>query len=352
MGRFYDNLVRLGMFYSSPEPSTAPPASCEISWQPSGLAPVFYGVRDYEAADGAPLSCRVFFPSLDGAVFEARLLEGCGRYPLILFAHGDCSELDHYKKWFELPAQLARSGYIVVVPQLVFSGLSEISIPVDITANVQRLSATLAWLREQWEYRQVLLPSANGIIGHSRGGVAAASFAQSTNLQAYASLSGVWNELPSETPLPITSLDTPKLLMWGTGFDVNAQLSEAQWAGLPVPRHRVTFSDGAHWDYLPSGRTSCQGALGSCNLVLAIAGDLATMFFSKYLPPEKWPGLSTYVANILIPPIYRRTMEQNVFAGTWLPGLFMVPSRPECSVTLTYATSSRTYTTTWSSTWS
>ncbi|MDQ3735399.1 MAG: hypothetical protein M3400_15630, partial [Actinomycetota bacterium] len=93
-------------------------SACPISWQPSALTPVFYGHRDYTTADGAPANVRVFFPSLDGSPQHGAMLEGCGRYPVILFAHGHCpGDTQHrqYLEWFRLPAQLARSGYVVVV---------------------------------------------------------------------------------------------------------------------------------------------------------------------------------------------------------------------------------------------
>src|SRR5262249_54964160 len=96
-----------------------PPDICPIAWQPGALTPVFYGARDLTPAEGAPVPLRVFFPSLDGSVFSAPILDGCGRYPVILFAHGACpTDVEHYKKWFQLPAELARSGYVVVVPEL------------------------------------------------------------------------------------------------------------------------------------------------------------------------------------------------------------------------------------------
>lgn len=66
-----------------------------------------------------PGLCRNFFLSLDGVVFAAPLLESCGRYPLILFGHGMCElDTEHYKKWFEIPAALARSAYVALVPAL------------------------------------------------------------------------------------------------------------------------------------------------------------------------------------------------------------------------------------------
>lgn len=108
------------------------PVRCPIGWQPTALAPVFFGFRDYEARfppTTHPVStsgavgvlpghpCRVFFPSLDGSP-DSAALKYCGRYPLIVFAHGMCTEPDHYKKWFHLPSLLARAGYVVVVPKL------------------------------------------------------------------------------------------------------------------------------------------------------------------------------------------------------------------------------------------
>src|SRR5690606_21136008 len=98
--------------------SADPPAGCPIGWKPSALAPVFYGYRHYFYPHGAPTPVQVYFPSLDGAAASAPPLEGCGRYPLIVFVHGQCSDPDHYRKWTHLPAALARSGYVVAVPNL------------------------------------------------------------------------------------------------------------------------------------------------------------------------------------------------------------------------------------------
>jgi hypothetical protein len=53
-----------------PEPgSVLDPGGCELGWQPSVLAPVFYGFNDFGTADGLPVRVRVrvFFPSIDGS---------------------------------------------------------------------------------------------------------------------------------------------------------------------------------------------------------------------------------------------------------------------------------------------
>jgi dipeptidyl aminopeptidase/acylaminoacyl peptidase len=108
----------------------------------------------------------VFFPSLDGAVFSTPILEGCGRYPLILFAHGHCDESEHYKKWYLLPAQLARSGYVVVVPEL--PGIAIHPSNEDHPA-LQRMVDIVSWIREYWEHRNNLLPAqSTGVAGHVR----------------------------------------------------------------------------------------------------------------------------------------------------------------------------------------
>lgn len=110
--RLLIDLIRRLFDGSEPCEQRPAPDACEIGWQPSVLTPVFYGVRDIEATGeeaSVPGACRIFFPSIDGAVFDAPLLEGCGRYPLVLFCHGMCElDTEHYKKWFEIPASDTR----------------------------------------------------------------------------------------------------------------------------------------------------------------------------------------------------------------------------------------------------
>jgi acetyl esterase/lipase len=46
------------------------------------------------------------------------ILSGCGRYPLVVFLHGQRNDVDHYLVWDLVAAQLARSGFVVAVPEL------------------------------------------------------------------------------------------------------------------------------------------------------------------------------------------------------------------------------------------
>lgn len=323
--------------------SEPPPATCPIGWQPSVLAPVFYGVREIGPEDGPPVACRIFFPSLDGAVFDAPILAGCGRYPLIVFAHGNCSEpsADHYRKWFELPAQLARSGYVVVAPML--AGTAGGNYPWDNDAELALLREIVSWMRTGWEHYQMLLPApATGVVGHSYGALLGVRLAVEGSVSAYASLSGPWSEWPSLPPNPVGTLAVPKLFVWGSGPGDALSQFDGGWAGLSAPKHKAVLTDAGHWDYLPAGRSACEGQRGPCTVVWALAGDVVSTFFAKYLPPELWPGLGQQIPDSLVPPPRNLTNEQQFFAGGHLMAFTLIGSRPGCGVTLSWSTSSGT----------
>ncbi|MGH2608503.1 MAG: alpha/beta fold hydrolase [Tepidiformaceae bacterium] len=315
-----------------------PPRTCPIAWQPSVLAPVFYGARDMGAADGAPGPCRVFFPSLDGAVFDAPILSGCARYPLIIFFHGHCAEAEHYKKWFEIPATLARSGCVVVVPELpqVGGGVH----PSGADADLELVGKFEEWMRGSWEHRAVLqAPPATGVLGHSFGALLAGRYAQVAAVGAYASLSGVWQDWP-DSNAPIKTLRIPKFFTWGDPLlDLFTEINTPSWTALPPNKHRAVFSGGAHWDYLRAGRTTCETGRGDCPLVHVVAGDLVATFFGKYLPPECWPALTTCIPDSLVAPPYNLTMDQEFYAGGHLMGLKLMQGQKSCQVQLAWTTS-------------
>jgi alpha/beta superfamily hydrolase len=313
-----------------------PPASCPIGWQPQALAPVFWGVRSLGPADGAPVDLRIFFPSLDGAVESAPLLAGCGRYPLILFAHGHCQQdADHYLRWFLIPAMLARSGYVVVVPRLAGNagGLNP-SVPEH--PDEATLEAVLDWARTGWEHADVLLPPpATGVVGHSFGAMLGARFCLEREIAAFAGLSGGWQDWFGASPFPLPLLDLPTLLMWGLDMDLFSQLTQAQWQAVRRPRHRVVFDEGTHWDYLSAQiDIPCRPGVGQCPEIAGATADLVTMFFARYLPPELATNLAVEVPSSLVPPALDLTPEQEFFAGGFLGGFQRLGANPGCGVTV------------------
>ncbi len=308
------------------------PDSCPIGWQPNALAPVFFGARSLGPADGAPVPLRIFFPSLDGAVESAPILAGCGRYPLIIFCHGHCiGDLDHYRRWFRLPAQLARSGYVVVVPRL--AGISGGQSPsVAAHPDLATLHAVADWARSGWEHAGVLLPPpATGLAGHSFGAMLAARFATTRPVAGYAGLSGGWGDWFGDAPKPLPLLDLPTLLVWGGAGDLFTQLSDAEWNQLRRPRHRVIFAEGEHWDYLKGVAVPCRHSTGACPHLGPAVDDLVTMFFGKYLPPEFGDGLPGRVPTSLAPPPLDLTPEQEFFAGGFLNGWDSLSGHSACA---------------------
>jgi len=313
------------------------PRRCPIPWRPNALAPVFYGTLDVGPTDGTPVTARLYFPSLDGSPDTAAVLTDCGRYPLIVFAHGHCpGDTDHYLKWIELPAQLARAGYVVVVPQLpqMEGGIS----PSEADADLARLRDLVAWMRSRWVHRSLLAPApATGLVGHSFGAGLAGRLAIEGSVAAYASLSG---HVASQVG---DAIGVPKLFTWGfpagDSLEFLVPISDAAWANLGTPKHRIVFNDLAHWDYVPSGRVPCEAARGTCPHGGVVAWDLVTTFFGNYLPPPAIPDLATRIPESLIPPDLELTEKQQFFAGGWLSGFgLLADSRDSCAVTISFET--------------
>jgi hypothetical protein len=329
---------------------------CPIGWQPGALTPVFYGYRDYSSHPVAalevdrgpggeiglpPTNMRVFFPSLDGSPQYGAILQGCGLYPLILFVHGDCNgDADHYLRWYDLPQELARAGYVVAVPQL--PGITAARFPPDDTATQDTLLDVLSWMRQEWEYSPTLMPApATGLAGHSYGGMHAGILATKVAVAGVVSLSGTWGQWLFDTgPLPITELQVPQLLTWGTGDDeapFGAILPDNLWDEIgPEPKHKAVFAGSEHFDYLYQSPLPCRDAQGPCPYEGPAAFDLTTMFFGRYLPPEFCQDLRNAIPPTLVPPLpLSLTPEQVFYSGDYLNGLPGFDGDSQCSVSIT-----------------
>ena len=316
-----------------------PPATCLIGWQPSPLSPVFFGVQTLGPADGAPVPLRVFFPSLDGTVETASILSGCGRFPLVLFCHDHClGDRDHFRKWFRAPAQLARAGYVVMVP-LLAGNASGSSPSLSGHPDEETLDAVLGWARTRWTHRDDLLPPpATGVVGHGFGAMLGARFAVGRDIAALAGLSGGWQDWFGDDPFPLPLLDLPTLLVWGLGEDLFSPLPDATWQTMHRPRHRVVFSTGEHWDYLEAvAQVPCRAGPPTCRHQPGATADLLTMFFGRYLPPELAPDLAEGIPATLTPPVLDLTFEQQSFAGGYLGAFDALGLDRVCAVEVSQA---------------
>jgi pimeloyl-ACP methyl ester carboxylesterase len=306
---------------------------CPIGWQPDVLAPVFYGWQEFAVDDGAPGSLRIWFPSLDGNPEHASILSPSrGRFPLVLFLHGQCSDAEHYKAWDVLPAELARSGYVVVVPDL---GPGPGPPWAEGESPARWVQVFLEWARAHWGHREQLMPApATAVIGHSYGAMWGGRFVASApeTLSAYASIGGGWLEWPGSPPLPLADLRVPALFIRGDE-DVFAEISprnglETFWNQVPRPKHSIVLDGGTHFDHLRTPndiKAACGGQQGPCNLIGYLTADLVTVFLSKYIPPENSGIPAGFIPDTLTLPHVRLTEGQHFYAGAHLPGLSKLP---------------------------
>ena len=318
--------------------------ACPVFWIPGIYSPVFYGYADFDASCttincietggngsvNAPLvasdfAVRVYYPTLDGSPQNARLLTGCRRYPLVLFIHGDCSG-DPYTQWIDIPAQLARSGYVVVVTS--YGGTPTIT--DGSPSFIQPLETVYMGMRRTWQYKDMLMPEpATAIVGHSYGALLAAQLAGAIPHSAFASLSGAFGESNYTSTLPQT-IAVPSLFLWGATESRDEVLyspslpNGQSWQSVRTPTHAVSFRAGHHADYMEPNTAGTCDQTGSCPLVRSMAADFLTAFLAKYMPPEGNPGISSYVPDSLfiapgsLPPLFSN--EQKFYDGSYLVG--------------------------------
>lgn len=315
------------------------PAPCPLGWVPSVFTPVFSGYRDFDLWLTAPeevahsaaapssigrppiagsidVSCRVFYPSLDGSPANAPPLTGCARTPLLVFSHGQCDPgnvpADFYRAWYELPTALARAGYVVLVPRYVASGSRS-------DDDLARLVRLLRWARTSSPFADMLDPApSTGFVGHSYGaGLSTRAIEESgIAVGALALLS------PQEAVLSNPSM--PLLHMWGDGFDLTTAPRLDTWTPS-APAHAVQFRNAEHHDYLPAGRAPCAASQqNGVTLMPYLAADIVTLFMGRYLPQDRRqrggcivPVPSPKVPISLEPASWMRTTEQQFYAGGW-----------------------------------
>src|SRR5699024_535315 len=120
--------------------------------------------------------------------------------------------------------------------------------------------------------------------------------------------------------------------IWGTGEVEyrNVHILDEDWASIASPKHKMILH-GVQWDYV--NETAC-GDKGNCKLAGPVALDIATLFASKYAPPEGWDSLGTIIGENLLRPDFDPTVQQQFFLGGHLMGLAMLENgEPGCKIT-------------------
>jgi hypothetical protein len=340
-------------------------SSCAIPWQPHALAPVFWGFHavgppvvapSFSAADAegtgradpdstaargtplrdlgdlhtgvfAPTNMHILFPTLDGSPQNAQILHRCGGFPLVVLAHGQCqsAQAAHFVAWARSPLamQLARAGYVVVVPQL--SGGSASDREVALVLSVMR------WVRTGWVHGGLLTPS-TVLIGHSRGSVLAGLVAAEVDATAYVSLSGDWHGSfgdPTETQ---RAIGAPMLFVKGAR---EGDVDLGRFGDLPFPRYRAVLTGAEHYDYLMPGSSPCAADRGACAQIPSVIADLVTMFLGRFAPAEGAEALAAQVPDSLVRQLGDLTLQQEFYAGAYLTG-FRALSGKGCGLHLRF----------------
>src|SRR4051812_2481494 len=129
---------------------TDPALSGGVTWPPDIAHPVFYGFQDLAKADGPPRDLLIYYPSVDGSPQNAQILELClTAWPVVYFLHGrpppGVSFAGYRRKWALFAAAIARSGYVVVMPNRPAQRPFDDYGPV-----VDACIADLTWVSTQW----------------------------------------------------------------------------------------------------------------------------------------------------------------------------------------------------------
>lgn len=308
-----------------------PAESGGVDWTPDVLHPVTSDSREITLADGAPLAMRIYYPSL--AFNDThRILKLClDRWPLVLFLHGlspsppcSTSTLD-YLRWRRIPAMLAKSGYVVAVPNYGATA------PEADSPLMQRMKDVIDWVRTDWEDARWVdkRPTSVAVAGHSFGALLAARIAQKfPGMGACISLGGSFNQLNEDAHAVLQSLTLPSFFMWSDNLDIAPfeNLDEGGfWDDVPGPKHAAIHS-GGHFDYLPASMT-CSDQRGECAPIEPVAAELIALFLARHMP------LARSTSNIpidLVPPAVTLTPNQQFYGGEPFAGLEAMKSDQAC----------------------
>jgi pimeloyl-ACP methyl ester carboxylesterase len=304
-----------------------------IDWVPDVMHPVAAGFEDVDVAQGAPGPARIWYPTFEvfsegGPQVPRKILKHCvARWPVVLFLHGmpPCQIPDYNREWTAIPANLARSGFVVVAPQH-FSHL-----PQD-SSDVPFVASFLDWVRTQWQHAEwTARPApATAVVGHSYGALLSARVAAARpSISACVFLSGPWTELIDHMSL-LGGLARPSFYMFAARRDPEDVIEHGLWDTFEYTRYAAGYG-GQHFDYIdqPLG---CGKPKGPCDLIKPVSADLVALFLSRY------PGVGasrTYIPLDLVPPPAPLAPGKQQFFGlNRLPGLAQIDEREGCSVDL------------------
>lgn len=283
-----------------------------VDWIPDIAHPVFAGVQDLTPAQGAPRNMLVYHPA--SGPLEAPILKQCAaRWPVVLFLHGmppTGFSGAWYRQWVSLPVTLARSGYVVVVPdhdaRLIENGPD---IPVaNAMADIDFIRNT--WADAEWVDKR---PTSTAVVGHSYGASIAAHLAATHEVGALACWSGNFI-LEGSALAALRRVTKPSFLMWGKGNNnPHEDLDQVDnWDGLTQDKYAAVY-EGEHFDYVSPAAGGTPR--GPCPDIGGMAGDLTALFVASNIFSLTQVGVDLRAAPVTLTP------QQQAFADGHLATL-------------------------------
>ena len=308
----------------------------DVNWIPDVAHPVAWGAEDVPGVAGVHRSMMIHYPihryggesvpetntaRAVGPFGPPPILKLCGvRWPTVLFLHGgqpfSYSKATYYRRWRRLPAVLARSGYVVVVP-------SHVANIVLTEADLAAAQQDLEWVRNGWTQSHWVSKRREFVVaGHSNGALMASYMAARVpEVVALVWLGGQYESLPDVINV-LLNLAKPKLMMW-TWRERNENLRHL-FTGIPRAKHGVSYN-GGHFDYLDPADTEAFPR-GPCPLIGAVAADLVALFVASTFQSL------TQVPDDLSRPQVSLTSTQQIYAAGHLSSLDQISSTQGCSV--------------------
>jgi pimeloyl-ACP methyl ester carboxylesterase len=309
-----------------------PAESGGVTWIPDVAQPVFWGVQNLTASGGAPRDMQIYYPTHHGFTDAPPILKLCvTRWPVVLFLHGQPPSAipvsGWYRKWSQIASNLARCGYVVVVPS------HNALLPQD-SSGVAAAMADIAFARNGWAESKWVdkRATSTAVAGHSFGALLGARIvAAHPEIGAFVSLGGGHLQLLDVTTV-LQSITTPSFFMWANGSEGSLNFENLDgnpkiFDPLTQPKYAAVYQ-GEHFDYLRAADTG--GALrGPCTKIGGVAADLAALFISANVPVS---ASRTKVPVELRKPLVDLTFEQEFFAGAHLQSLEAAMADPTCRV--------------------
>jgi dienelactone hydrolase len=221
--------------------------------------------RSYPGSSSRTLPTVIWYPArgVAGAPAHPNAAPASGRFPLVVFAHGDSSSGPDNEP---LLSQLAAAGYVVAAPTFPLSSKNApgghvitdyVHQPADVSFV---LTSTLRLGRTSSPLRGVINPSRVGGIGDSLGattmlGVAANSCCFDRRIRAAVTIAGI--ELPFPNGTFFSTPGIPWLIIHGdTDPRVPYTASQKIFADAPSPKFFLTLHGAPHTAFRQSATAS------------------------------------------------------------------------------------------------